>query len=119
MLQQARALRKNQTPAEIILWKALRNRQMDDIKFRRQVPIGSYIVDYYCAELRLVIEIDGSSHMGHEKYDAERTHWLKSCGYHIIRFTNDDVRMNLNQVIESIRETITAWQIPSPLAGEG
>lgn len=92
---------------------------MDAIKFRRQVPIGSYIVDFYCAELRLVIEIDGGSHMDQEKYDAERTFCLESCGYLVIRFTNDDVRINLNQVIESIRETITALQIPSPLAGKG
>jgi len=92
---------------------------MDDIKFRRQVPIGCFIVDFYCAELRLVIEIDGGSPLDQEEYDTNRTHWLESCGYHVIRFTNDDVRMNLNQVIESILETITALQIPSPLAGEG
>jgi very-short-patch-repair endonuclease len=100
----ARTLRKSQTPAEQKLWSVLSNRQINGIKFRRQHPIGQYIVDFYCGSRRLVIEVDGGGHLDQEEYDAERTTWLERQGYHVIRFTNLEILKNLNSVIEIIRE---------------
>lgn len=103
-LQNARNLRSNQTPAETKLWAALRSRQLEGIKFRRQVPIGNYIVDFYCHSARLAVEIDGDTHAGREAYDQQRTHWLNDQGVRVIRFTNRDVHEYLNDVIVQIIE---------------
>lgn len=84
-------MRVNPTAAENALWQELRNRQVNNLKFRRQLPIGSYIVDFYCAEKKLVVEIDGDAHLGHEKQDLERTQWLESQELRVLRFTNDEV----------------------------
>ena len=75
-IKRARALRKTSTDAETLLWSRLRNRQFRNLKFRRQVPLGHYIVDFYCHELRLVIELDGGQHS--EEVDRTRTQWLES-----------------------------------------
>lgn len=92
----ARANRKNPTPAETTLWqKLLRNRQFHDYKFLRQKPIGPYVADFYCAELKLVIEIDGESHAAQEAYDAQRTTFLKQRGIRVLRDTNIDVSQQL------------------------
>jgi very-short-patch-repair endonuclease len=106
--KRARELRQPQTAAEATLWRVLQNRKLG-YKFRRQHPIGPFIVDFYCAEAgRLVIEIDGSSHMEQEEYDAERTAWLESQGYHVIRFNNTEVRYQLNEVVQAILEACSA-----------
>ncbi len=92
----ARANRKNPTPAETILWqKLLRNRQFHGYKFLRQKPIGPYVADFYCAELKLVIEIDGDSHAAQEAYDAARTAYLARQGIRVLRYTNLDVGQQL------------------------
>ena len=101
--QKARRLRQDQTPAELILWRCLRNRQMDDLKFRRQFPVGKFIVDFCCIEKMLVIEIDGGSHVGKEEYDQKRTMFLEEQGFYVIRFTNRMVYDQLDAVIEEIR----------------
>lgn len=102
--QRARELRQPQTPAEQILWRCLRNSQLDGMKFRRQHPIGRFIVDFYCAQTRLVIEIDGDSHAEQVEYDQMRTNRLESQGYRVIRFTNIDVLKNLDTVLKEILE---------------
>jgi len=80
----------------------LRNRNLGEYKFRRQHPIGYFIVDFYCAKARLVIEVDGDSHAAQEDYDQARTDWLNDRGYTVIRFTNLDVKENISAVAEAI-----------------
>ena len=104
--QKARKLRREQAPGELILWRCLRNRQLDGLKFLRQFPVGQYIVDFCCIEKLLVIEIDGSSHVGKEEYDLKRTKCLEEQGFHVIRFTNRMVYDLLDAVVEEIRSAI-------------
>ena len=101
--QFARELRQPQTPAEATLWRYLRNRNLQ-YKFRRQHPIDFFIIDFYCAEAKLLIEIDGASHLvkGQIEYDQARTEYLEELGYKVIRFTNDDVRYTINEVASEI-----------------
>ncbi len=105
--QFARELRQPQTPAESTLWNLLRNRNLK-YKFRRQYPIDFFIIDFYCAEAKLLIEIDGSSHLEKEQqeYDQARTEYLEASGYKVIRFTNDDVRYNIHAVVTEIMEEV-------------
>lgn len=103
----ARENRSNPTKAESKIWQeVLRMRQFADFKFLRQKPIGGYIVDFYCSELRLVIEIDGDSHAETIEYDEVRTKLLNSLGLHVIRYTNDDVLHNIEGVYEVLVKTI-------------
>ena len=98
----ARQLRRAMTDAERRLWRALRNRGLGNFKFRRQAPIGPFIADFICHEARLIVEVDGGHH-GEEaqmKTDAERTLWLETKGYRIIRVQNSDVLNNLDGVLE-------------------
>ncbi len=105
--QFARELRQPQTPAKSTLWNLLRNRNLK-YKFRRQYPIDFFIIDFYCAEAKLLIEIDGSSHLEKEQqeYDQARTEYLEASGYKVIRFTNDDVRYNIHAVVTEIMEEV-------------
>lgn len=107
-----RKLRKSMTKAEVIMWSKLRNKRLNGIKFRRQHSFGRYIVDFYCHSLKLVIEIDGDSHVGEhaEGYDQIRQREIESQGIKVIRFTNNDVYNNLEGVIESIMNATS----PSP-----
>jgi adenine-specific DNA-methyltransferase len=91
-----------QTSAETKLWAILRNRQLNGYKFRRQKSIGRFIVDFYCADADLIIEIDGDTHAGRESYDTKRTKWLENNGYKIIRYTNEEVLTNLENVVLEI-----------------
>ena len=103
LTQLARENRKNPTPAERQIWnKVLRSRQFLHYKFLRQKPIGGYIVDFYCSESRLVIEIDGESHAQQVDYDVERTRFLNSLGLTVLRYTNQDVLQNLAGVFEDV-----------------
>ena len=90
-ISKARNLRKGSTVAERTLWKLLRDRRLAGWKFRRQTPIGSYIVDFVCFEKRLVIELDGGQHQGQESYDEERTNLLQSQGFRVVRFWNSQI----------------------------
>ena len=101
-IQKARELRKSLTGAEQRLLYVLRNRQSGVIKFRRQHPIGKYIVDFYCPQSRLIIEIDGDSHGDSQEYDRQRTEWLESQGYQVIRFSNREVKEHFDTVIAEI-----------------
>ena len=105
--QFARELRQPQTAAEATLWQHLRNRKLT-YKFRRQHPIEFFIVDFYCAAAKLLIEVDGDSHFTEDQLqcDRARTETLESLGYRLIRFTNSDVRYNLSAVIGKIIEEV-------------
>ena len=105
--QFARELRQPQTPPEATLWQHLRNRNLKH-KFRRQHPIEVFIIDFYCARAKLLIEIDGESHFQEEqiKYDRARTEYLENLGYKVIRFTNNDVRYNIDAVVSKIIDEI-------------
>jgi leucyl-tRNA synthetase len=121
LLQRAREMRQPQTAAEATLWRAVRNRNLI-YKFRRQHTIERFIVDFYCAQAKLCIEIDGDTHQaaGQQEYDAARTEYLETLGYQVIRFANNDVRYNINAVVTAILEKIESiLQTPSPLQGEG
>ena len=105
--QRANELRKQMTPAEVKLWNALRGNQLDGAYFRRQHAVGTYILDFYCAKVKLAIEVDGSTHLGQEVYDVERTQWLETeQDIRVIRFTNQDILRDLDAVIEAIRAAL-------------
>jgi very-short-patch-repair endonuclease len=97
-----RQLRKNPTEAERALWKHLRLRQIGGCKFRRQQPIGKYIVDFVCLEKRLVIEVDGGQHSEQVSYDMERDAWLEKQGFRILRFWDNQVLKETDSVKEMI-----------------
>ena len=98
---QAIKLRKESTPAEYKLWSRIRNDQLG-VTFRRQHAIGRYIPDFCCPKAKLVIELDGSQHLEQETYDAERTKYLESRGFKVIRFWNNDVMKDIDSVIRAI-----------------
>jgi very-short-patch-repair endonuclease len=108
------------TDAEINLWMRLRGKQIGGHYFRRQVPIGAYIVDFVCVKAHLIIEVDGSQHLSATEYDEQRTAWLKSRGYRVLRFWDNDVLQRQTAVLESIRVALSATPtLPSPASGGG
>ncbi|MBL8797016.1 MAG: endonuclease domain-containing protein [Planctomycetia bacterium] len=109
-VEKARRLRKESTPAEKILWSILRDRRLQGFKFRRQQPLGPYVVDFFCAQLRLILELDGESHVGREHEDAARQQWLEQQGIRVLRFWNPDIYDDREAVLESIWQTCTALQ---------
>ena len=118
--EKARALRKRETPAEKKLWSALRNKKAGNFKFRRQHPIGYYIVDFYSHEKYLIVEIDGSIHEeeDNKEYDRIRQEQLENIGYVFLRFTNSDVMNSLDKVVGEINAFLTSPPTPL-LEGEG
>lgn len=102
----ARQLRKNPTDAERRLWRQLKQRQIGNVKFRRQQPIGPFIVDFVCFERRLIIEVDGGQHAEHVSYDQHRTRWLETQGYRVLRFWNNDVLANTAIVAQAILDAV-------------
>jgi very-short-patch-repair endonuclease len=101
----ARTLRKNSTLAEILLWKNIKQKALG-VQFHRQVPMLDYIVDFYCHEIRLAIEVDGSSHDFNYFNDADRQNKLEAYGVQFLRFSNKDVLQNMFSVSLSIEETV-------------
>jgi very-short-patch-repair endonuclease len=98
----ARLLRKSPTPAEGKLWAYLRHNLPEGVRFRRQHAIGNYVVDFCAIKNKLIIELDGSQHLDQVGYDAERTAYLESQGYHVIRFWNHEVMDNIDGVFRAI-----------------
>ncbi|MFY9974968.1 MAG: DUF559 domain-containing protein [Chromatiaceae bacterium] len=102
----ARRLRREMTFAERLLWAQLRQRELDGFKFRRQHPIGRFIVDFVCIEARVVVEIDGGQHAGRRVRDEARTAWLNGQGYRVLRFWNNEVLQATDAVREAIRSAL-------------
>ena len=102
----ARSLRHRATEAEKLLWSKLRDRRLDGIKFKRQVPIAGHIVDFAALELKLIIEVDGGQHDVRAAQDAERTRTLEEWGFHVVRFWNNDVLNNIEGVLEAIMQEL-------------
>jgi very-short-patch-repair endonuclease len=116
----AKELIKNSTDAESLLWRHLRRRQLEGLKFRRQQPIDNFIVDFVCLETRVVIEVDGGQHAAEKDKDNERDSYLDKNGFKVLRFWNNDVLQNIHGVLEMIRCNCTASPSPqSPPAGGG
>jgi very-short-patch-repair endonuclease len=109
----AREMRSHMTPAELKLWSHLRGDQLLGLRFRRQHDIGPFIVDFYCASRAFIIEVDGDSHADQEKYDEQRTKYLRSRGLREVRFTNSDVLGNIDGVLTEI-ERLCTNHVPSP-----
>jgi very-short-patch-repair endonuclease len=112
-LDRVRTMRRVATPAENLLWGALRGRRLEGLKFRRQVWIDTYIADFLCYEARLIVELDGSQHSEAVDYDAHRDAELTRLGYRTLRFWNNDVSGNLDGVLETIRRACVE-RLPSP-----
>jgi very-short-patch-repair endonuclease len=102
----ARKLRQSQTDAEKALWAKLKTRQLEGIKFRRQQPLGPYIIDFISFERKIIVELDGGQHNERraKERDRERTAWLKERGYQVLRFWDNEVLVNIEGVLEKIRE---------------
>ena len=103
-LKNAKEMRSNMTPAETKMWRILRGKRFQDLKFKRQVLIGNYIVDFLCENKKIIIEIDGGQHNEelNIQSDNNRTHYLENNGYKVLRFWNDEVMKNINGVMEVI-----------------
>jgi primosomal protein N' (replication factor Y) len=106
----ARGLRKQMTDAELRLRFHLRRRQMAGFRFRKQHPIGPYVVDFICVEASLVIEVDGSEHLDCAR-DAERDEWLRTQGFRLLRFWNDDVLLRTDRVLATILDSLSSSTI--------
>jgi very-short-patch-repair endonuclease len=104
--RRAKGLRQTMTRAETLLWRYLKAHRIDDLGFRRQVPIGDYVVDFVCHEARIVIELDGETHdfESQQEHDVTRDAWLATRGYIVLRFVNQDVLSNLEGVVTVIRD---------------
>jgi very-short-patch-repair endonuclease len=114
LLNNAKTLRSHQTEAEQRLWHHLRAHRFMGLKFKRQKPIGRYIVDFICIEYQVIIEIDGGQHIDQIEYDGERTAWLQSEGFIVLRFWNHEVLREVDGVLERIRQVILGIATPSP-----
>ena len=101
----AKRLRRTQTDAERLLWFRMRDRRLDGLKFKRQMPIYRYVVDFCCSEARLIVELDGGQHNVRKEADAVRTKKLEELGYLVLRFWNNDVFDNIDGVLETIVST--------------
>ena len=114
-LQRAKALRMQPTDAEQKLWFHLRASRFGDVKFKRQKPIGPYVVDFVAVNEKLVIELDGGQHQERMAHDQARTRYLENRGYRVLRFWNNQFLLETEAVLERIRQCLS----PLPLAGEG
>lgn len=125
LLDRAREMRSQPNDPESSVWKGLRAKRLRGFKFRRQHPIGIYIVDFFCAAAMLVVELDGLSHFGKEEYDAQRQTWLESQGLLVIRFGNRDLDAGIDEFLEIVwrhcvartGSTRGSAPLPNPLPG--
>ena len=113
-LDRAKELRDNPTDAEAFAWQQLRNRRFANFKFRRQAPLGPYILDFVCFQYRVVVELDGGQHNepAQKLHDARRAEWLKSQGFQVLRFWNHEILTEWNVVEEAIWRALQS--APSP-----
>jgi very-short-patch-repair endonuclease len=113
IFQAAHILRKNMTVQEIMLWEKLKVKQINGFRFRRQHPIDIFIADFYCHEVKLVVEIDGEIHLARKDYDIGRTAEMEKYGIKVIRFDNSEVENNIDDVIKRIENEVKS-RIKSP-----
>ena len=118
MTEVARQLRREATRSEDVLWQVLRDRQLDGRKFRRQQPVGAFVLDFYCAEERLAVEVDGSIHETQREADQVRQEMLETLGIRFVRVTAAQVEQDLSGVLHAIRGAFLA-PAPLPPVGEG
>ncbi|WP_426618387.1 endonuclease domain-containing protein [Pseudomonas rustica] len=116
LVQFSRQLRAQQTDCEHLLWQRLRSRQIANLKFRRQFPCPPYVLDFYCAELKLAIELDGGQHFETSGliHDQRRTLYLYQQGIEVVRFSNLEVLQQMDAVLEQIIRIAAARKLPSP-----
>jgi very-short-patch-repair endonuclease len=122
-----RELRRQATPAEVVLWEALRDRRLDGLKFRRQHGLGPFVLDFFCAAHGLVIELDGVIHDYQVEQDAYRTEYLAQYGFRVVRFRNEEVFRDLPSVLDCIRREVAPrsqllrdeFPSPLPIGGRG
>ncbi len=121
LLERAKTLRSEQTEAEQRLWYYLRAHRFMNMKFKRQKPIGRYIVDFVCHESNLIVEVDGGQHQENAGYDQRRDAWLQEQGYTVLRFWNHEVTLQIESVLEAIflAAQRTLSPDPSPASGRG
>lgn len=120
MTEVARQFRKAPKPSEAILWQALRGRKLEGRKFRRQQPIGVFIVDFFCGTERLIVEVDGGVHDSQQEVDQQRQKLLESLGLRVVRLPSELVEMNLNEALAVVRQAFNPHPLaPSPKLGEG
>ena len=100
-------MRREPTDAEACLWRRLRDRRFAGWKFRRQQPLGPFVVDFVCFSPRLIIELDGSQHLDARAYDARRTAWLAARGFRLLRYWNGDVLESIEDVLEEVHRTLS------------
>jgi very-short-patch-repair endonuclease len=115
----ARELRKTMTLSEVLLWNELKQKQIQGCDFYRQRPISNFIVDFYCKELSLAIEIDGDTHIYRYEYDDDRQRSLEELGIHFLRFEDIEVKKNMNNVLRVIEDWIQKNKPTPNLSGEG
>ncbi len=111
MTKLAKVLRKSQTDAETVIWQKLRSSQLNGCKFKRQQPLGRYIVDFVCFDKKLIVEIDGGHHATQRDKDLQREQWLQNEGFEVVRFWNNDIFENIEGVLETIMKKLST---PSP-----
>jgi very-short-patch-repair endonuclease len=104
-IHRAQEMRRHVTEAEACLWAALRRKQLKGLRFRAQHPVGPFILDFYCAARKLVVEVDGPSHDSRSEQDAIRTAHLEAYGYRVLRFSNAEVLNDLESVLARITES--------------
>src|SRR5512135_1072052 len=119
LLKFAKGMRRQPTNAEAVIWAALRGTRLQGFKFKRQQPIGAYIVDFVCFERRLVVEIDGGQHADDVSEDQVRSNWLQSQGFGVLRFWNNEVIERNDDVLESIIRELHEHPSPQPLSRKG
>ena len=115
-VERARRLRRDQTDAERLLWSRLRDRRLNGLKFKRQVPIDQFVADFLCADGKVIVEVDGGQHDKGRERDADRTAALEAMGYLVLRFWNNDVMRNTDGVLETILSTLDQTRSDSPRA---
>ena len=118
MLENAKALRSRQTETEQQLWYHLRARRFMGYKFKRQKPLGPYVVDFVCLKRKLVIELDGGQHAD-SITDQHRDDWLRNQGYTVLRFWNNEIAQQLESVWERVHSVLSSPPTPSPAGGRG
>jgi very-short-patch-repair endonuclease len=114
LLSKARELRNNCTDAELLLWRYLRNSQIEGVKFRRQQAIETYIVDFVSFSPKLIVELDGSQHADNRRYDEKRDACLRKNGFMVLRFWNNEVFENMEGVLEVVRQSCIEATSPTP-----